>query len=122
MKVSDAVNGTIGFFTLTFLAFKIYWNIKTKLPQLEEADKGVEIMGIQTVAVTINVPVAEKDIVDAVLVALADLKAQKGASLIADEIPSIIKIAGELSELMAELKSKNSVAALAYLAEKLLGI
>ena len=77
---------------------------------------------IQTVAVTINVPKAEKDLIDAALIAVADLKANKGQQLIADELPSVMVLVGELSELMSELKSKQSVASLAYLAQKLLGI
>lgn len=77
---------------------------------------------IQTVAVTINVPKAEKDLVDAMVLAYKDVKANKGAAIIADELPLIMKLAGEFGELMSELKSKQSINALAYLASEVEGI
>lgn len=64
---------------------------------------------------TIKVPQAEADLVDAAIIAWKDFKAGKGASTVADEFPFIIKIGSELGELMAELKSKESLSAAAYL-------
>ncbi len=77
---------------------------------------------METVSVSLDILKAEKDVIDAVIIAAKDLKAGKAGSLIADEFPSIIKIGGEFGELMAELKNKQSFVSLAYLAQQILSL
>jgi hypothetical protein len=111
-----------GFFTFAATLARVYLVKEQKiLPTIASE----EIHGenkMSTVAVTLNVPQAEKDLIDAAMIAVNDLKNKKAGSLVSDELPAIIKMVGELSELMAELKTRQSLASLAYLAQQLLGI
>lgn len=69
---------------------------------------------MQTVDVTISVPQAEKDVIDALVKQAADLKSGNGQN-IADLFAAAIKLGGEFGEFKSELQLKASVSALAYL-------
>ncbi len=69
-----------------------------------------------------GIPQEIKDAVDALVIAFTDLKAGKGANLIQDEMPSIMKLAGEFAALKADLTVKGAVQSLEYLAEKIAGV
>ncbi len=75
---------------------------------------------MEKVQVTISIPKAEKDLIDMAVKILKDVKAEKGNQILADILPDVVKIIGEISELIAELKSKESFVALAYLTEQLI--
>lgn len=82
--------------------------------------KGTLIMS--NVPITLNIPSEEKDAADAIILAINDFKAKKGTAIIADELPSFIKLMGEISPLMADLKTKGSIVALEYIANSFLGV
>lgn len=69
--------------------------------------------------VTINVPSAEKDVVDAIVIAYKDIKANEPGKIVSDEIQEIIKIVPEIGELVSELKTRDSFSALAYLIDQI---
>ena len=70
---------------------------------------------METTSVTIQVPTAEKDLIDAALKGYADRKAKSGALFLTDELPAAMKIGGEIAELKKELTLKGSIPAVAYL-------
>jgi hypothetical protein len=63
-----------------------------------------------------------QDAINALILAYKDLKANKGASLIQDELPLILKLAGELSALKADLNAKGLEDAAIYLLENISSI
>ncbi len=67
------------------------------------------------VNVTIEIEQADKDVIDAIVVAGKDILSKKTSQLLADEILILPKILGELSELKESLSAKNAYASLAYL-------
>lgn len=75
-----------------------------------------------TVQVSLNIPQAEKDAIDAAMIVINDLKAGKAGSILSDLLPQAIKVFGELSALGADLKSKGSVDAVLYLEQQLAGV
>ena len=63
-----------------------------------------------------------QDAINALIIAYKDLKANKGASLIQDELPLILKLAGELAALKADLNAKGLEEAAIYLLENISSI
>lgn len=63
-----------------------------------------------------------QDAINALILAYKDLKANKGASLIQDELPLILKLAGELAALKADLNAKGLEEAAIYLLENISSI
>ena len=63
-----------------------------------------------------------QDAINAMILAYKDLKANKGASLIQDELPLILKLAGELAALKADLNAKGLEEAAIYLLENISSI
>ena len=76
---------------------------------------------MSNVNVTVSIPQEEKDAVDAIIVAINDVKANKGQSLLVDELPLAMKLGGELAALKADLTLKGSLVALSYLSAQLEG-
>jgi hypothetical protein len=71
------------------------------------------------ITVSISVDQAQKDLVDALIILKNDLIAKKGSAILSDELPSVLKLGGEISELVTAFKSKDSFGALAYLISEL---
>lgn len=69
-----------------------------------------------------NTPQEIQDAVNAMITAFKDLKANKASSLIGDELPLIMKLAGELAALKADLNAKGALEAAEYLISQVIGL
>ena len=67
------------------------------------------------VDVTIKIDQADKDVIDAAVIAYKDIVAKKAANLLQDEVAELVKIGGELADLKSSLNTKGAAGALAYL-------
>ena len=69
-----------------------------------------------------STPQEIQDAVNALILAFKDFKAGKASSIISDELPSILKLAGELAALKADLTAKGALEAAEYLIAQVIAI
>jgi hypothetical protein len=66
------------------------------------------------------IPQEIQDVVSAIMTAYADIKANKAANIITDEIPSFMKIMSELPQLKGDANYKGLIEALIAFEEQII--